>query len=135
MLTTISSSRPLPATLVPLLDADFGELRTDRILIESDAAWIARMRDERPHRIRLVAPAGAGAGAGARAGAEAGAGAGALAAELRDAIEGDPDVALWAGPVTTAGRIELLTFLREQAVSVTAHRFGNPAPGFLDLRL
>ena len=132
---TISSSRPLPATLVPLLDADFGELRTDRILIESDAAWIARMRDERPHRIRLVAPAGAGAGAGARAGAEAGAGAGALAAELRDAIEGDPDVALWAGPVTTAGRIELLTFLREQAVSVTAHRFGNPAPGFLDLRL
>jgi RHH-type proline utilization regulon transcriptional repressor/proline dehydrogenase/delta 1-pyrroline-5-carboxylate dehydrogenase len=28
--------------------------------------------------------------------------------------------------VTEAGRLELLPFLREQAVSVTAHRFGNP---------
>ena len=34
-----------------------------------------------------------------------------------------------AGPVTSAGRVELLPFLREQAVSITAHRFGNPDRG------
>jgi RHH-type transcriptional regulator, proline utilization regulon repressor / proline dehydrogenase / delta 1-pyrroline-5-carboxylate dehydrogenase len=28
--------------------------------------------------------------------------------------------------VTTAGRVELLPFLREQSVSITAHRFGTP---------
>ena len=44
----------------------------------------------------------------------------------RDATGGRPDLAVWAGPVTEAGRIELLPFLREQAVSITAHRFGTP---------
>jgi RHH-type proline utilization regulon transcriptional repressor/proline dehydrogenase/delta 1-pyrroline-5-carboxylate dehydrogenase len=29
-------------------------------------------------------------------------------------------------PVTEAGRIELLPYFKEQAVSITAHRFGNP---------
>jgi RHH-type proline utilization regulon transcriptional repressor/proline dehydrogenase/delta 1-pyrroline-5-carboxylate dehydrogenase len=28
--------------------------------------------------------------------------------------------------VTEAGRIEMLPFLHEQAVSITAHRFGTP---------
>ena len=37
-----------------------------------------------------------------------------------------PDVAVYFAPVTEAGRIEMLPFLREQAVSITAHRFGNP---------
>jgi len=41
---------------------------------------------------------------------------------------GDPDVAIFAGPVTTSGRIEMLPFLHEQAISITAHRFGNPDP-------
>ncbi|HWJ60800.1 MAG TPA: bifunctional proline dehydrogenase/L-glutamate gamma-semialdehyde dehydrogenase [Acidimicrobiales bacterium] len=36
------------------------------------------------------------------------------------------DVAVFTGPVTEAGRIELLPFVREQAVSITAHRFGTP---------
>ena len=39
---------------------------------------------------------------------------------------GRPDLAVWAQPVTEAGRVELLPFLREQAVSITAHRFGTP---------
>ena len=39
---------------------------------------------------------------------------------------GRPDVAVWAGPVVSAGRVEMLPFLREQAVSITAHRFGTP---------
>jgi RHH-type proline utilization regulon transcriptional repressor/proline dehydrogenase/delta 1-pyrroline-5-carboxylate dehydrogenase len=51
---------------------------------------------------------------------------GGSAADLAAATEGRPDLAVWAGPVTEAGRIELLAFVREQAVSITAHRFGNP---------
>ena len=48
------------------------------------------------------------------------------AAALAAAVQGDPDLAIYADPVTSAGRVELLPFLREQAVSITAHRFGNP---------
>ncbi len=42
------------------------------------------------------------------------------------ATGGRPDLAVWSGPVVAAGRIEMLPFLREQAVSITAHRFGTP---------
>ena len=45
---------------------------------------------------------------------------------LARATGGRPDLAVWSGPVTEAGRVELLPFLHEQAVSITAHRFGNP---------
>jgi RHH-type proline utilization regulon transcriptional repressor/proline dehydrogenase/delta 1-pyrroline-5-carboxylate dehydrogenase len=43
------------------------------------------------------------------------------------ATGGRPDLAIWSGPVVTAGRIEMLPFLREQSVSITAHRFGTPS--------
>jgi len=39
---------------------------------------------------------------------------------------GRPEIALYAQPVVEAGRVELLTFLQEQAVAITAHRFGSP---------
>lgn len=45
---------------------------------------------------------------------------------ILEATDGSPNVALYAAPVTTAGRVEMLPFVREQAVSITAHRFGNP---------
>ena len=45
---------------------------------------------------------------------------------IYSALGGRPDVAVYFAPVTEAGRIEMLPFLREQAVSITAHRFGNP---------
>lgn len=45
---------------------------------------------------------------------------------LSRALNGDPDVAIYSDPVTSAGRIELLPFLQEQAIAITAHRFGNP---------
>ncbi|WP_026818402.1 proline dehydrogenase family protein [Arthrobacter castelli] len=45
---------------------------------------------------------------------------------LCEATAGDPDLAVHDDEVTTAGRLELLPFLLEQAVSITAHRFGNP---------
>jgi RHH-type proline utilization regulon transcriptional repressor/proline dehydrogenase/delta 1-pyrroline-5-carboxylate dehydrogenase len=41
------------------------------------------------------------------------------------AVGGDPDVAIYSGPVTLSGRVEALPFLKEQAISITNHRFGN----------
>ncbi|WP_066061451.1 proline dehydrogenase family protein [Frankia sp. EI5c] len=39
---------------------------------------------------------------------------------------GRPAIVIHSNPVTESGRLELLPFLREQAISVTAHRFGAP---------
>ncbi|WP_375401591.1 bifunctional proline dehydrogenase/L-glutamate gamma-semialdehyde dehydrogenase [uncultured Amnibacterium sp.] len=50
---------------------------------------------------------------------------GSTAATLRSA-GGSADLAVWGDPVTTAGRIELLPFLHEQSISISAHRFGTP---------
>lgn len=74
--------------------------------VRSDADWADDMRDAEPSaRIRLIG--------GDRA---------AVAATLG----GRPDIAIHSHPVTESGRLELLPFLREQAVSITAHRFGTP---------
>jgi RHH-type proline utilization regulon transcriptional repressor/proline dehydrogenase/delta 1-pyrroline-5-carboxylate dehydrogenase len=78
--------------------------------VESDAAWLERMAAERPARVRLL---------DAR-----------LARPLAEALGGDPDVAVHANEVTWSGRVELLPFLREQSVTITAHRFGNHDPAF-----
>lgn len=43
----------------------------------------------------------------------------------RAAVEPDADVTLLTGPVLLSGRRELLTMLREQAISRTRHRFGH----------
>ncbi|WP_282845700.1 bifunctional proline dehydrogenase/L-glutamate gamma-semialdehyde dehydrogenase [Microbacterium oxydans] len=74
---------------------------------ESDAAWIKRYAKAANswHRVRLV---------------------GGDAAALHEALDGSPDVAVWSHAVTGAGRVEMLPFLHEQAVSITNHRFGNP---------
>jgi RHH-type proline utilization regulon transcriptional repressor/proline dehydrogenase/delta 1-pyrroline-5-carboxylate dehydrogenase len=45
---------------------------------------------------------------------------------LAEATEGRPDLAVYTHPVTLSGRLELLPFLHEQAISITAHRFGTP---------
>ena len=45
---------------------------------------------------------------------------------LAEAVDGRPDLAIIAHPVTEAGRLELLPFVREQAIAITAHRFGTP---------
>jgi RHH-type proline utilization regulon transcriptional repressor/proline dehydrogenase/delta 1-pyrroline-5-carboxylate dehydrogenase len=75
-----------------------------QIVVEDDATFAAGLS---AGRVRLI---------------------GGSAADLAVATGGRPDVAVWAGPVTEAGRVELLVFVREQAVSITAHRFGNPDP-------
>ena len=92
------------------------------VAVESDDEWVQRMSqrdpessdgEARPPRVRLV---------GSRE----------AVAELHrlfaEAVAGDPDVAVFDGEVTAAGRIELLAFLHEQSISITAHRFGQPDP-------
>ncbi|QDZ15694.1 proline dehydrogenase family protein [Humibacter ginsenosidimutans] len=86
--------------------------------VEADAVWLGRLSaaarrdpadpllpDRVPERIRLI---GGDAGAVARA--------------LGERI----DVAVYSGAVTASGRVELLPFLKEQAISITNHRFGSP---------
>lgn len=128
---TLSVSEPLPPALLAIAEDEFdGALLHDpdaRVAIETDAAFTARVRSELPERIRLIGSDGVVGGSG-RAGSE-------VARELLHAIGGDPGVAIWSGPVTTAGRVELLPFLREQAVSITAHRYGNPYPPLAELEV
>ncbi|MFE7845827.1 proline dehydrogenase family protein [Microbacterium sp. NPDC057407] len=96
------------------------------VFVESDDQWLQRMAaptpdivaaaaDEasapRPSRVRLIGPRGS---------------VGALHRALAEAVAGDPDLAVYDNEVTTAGRLELLPFLREQSITITAHRFGNP---------
>ncbi len=75
-----------------------------RARIETHDRWIEYVTKARPSRVRLI---------------------GGLAQEIAVAVAGDPDVAIHADPVTLSGRIEALPFLREQAISITNHRFGN----------
>jgi len=41
------------------------------------------------------------------------------------AVAHRPETAIYRQPVTSAGRLEMLPFIREQAVTMTAHRFGT----------
>lgn len=52
---------------------------------------------------------------------------------LLRAIAERVEVALFTGTPVASGRIELLAFLHEQAISATNHRFGNALPHRLDL--
>jgi RHH-type proline utilization regulon transcriptional repressor/proline dehydrogenase/delta 1-pyrroline-5-carboxylate dehydrogenase len=99
----VSTSIKLPRTMHQLLR----EREVD-ITVESDSQWHKRLAEApaRPHRIRLI---------------------GGDASALAAALGGTPDVAVYANPVTASGRVELLPFVHEQAISITAHRFGNPS--------
>ncbi|MDR7233731.1 bifunctional proline dehydrogenase/L-glutamate gamma-semialdehyde dehydrogenase [Agrococcus sp. BE272] len=119
----ISSAVEVPSGIVRLSRHALPHVRIEEVVEESDAAFHERIRSgealepvqsedalglmrvtEPVRRIRLI-------------GTDPG---------LRDALAGSARVAVYDGPVTTEGRIELLPFVREQAVSITAHRFGNP---------
>ena len=97
---TVSTAADLPAALRSVVAAS-----TEGVATEDDDAWLARASSMTMSRVRLI-----------------GGGASALAA----ATGGRPDLAVYAQPVTESGRVELLPFLQEQAISVTAHRFGTP---------
>ena len=104
---TVSTAVELPAQLRTVLSG----LGID-VTVGNDADWLASAEKlagaaRLPvSRIRLI-------GGNARA--------------LAEATGGRPDLAVYSNPVTEAGRIELLPFLHEQAVSITAHRFGTPS--------
>ncbi len=108
---TISSAVPLPVALVESFTDPIPSAVVTSVTIETDAAWLARAGGL-TGRVRLI---------------------GGDPLTLAKAVDGNPDVAIYSGPVTTAGRIELLPFLREQSVSITAHRFGNPDRAMADL--
>lgn len=79
--------------------------------VENDAEWLASAG--------TLAAAGKLSGARIRL-------IGGDAKALSEATGGRPDLAVYVHPVTEAGRVELLPFLHEQAISITAHRFGTP---------
>ena len=55
---------------------------------------------------------------------------GTAAPQLFSAAAPLPEIALLDDPVTASGRVELRYWLKEQAVSMTLHRFGTPASSF-----
>ncbi|WP_188680434.1 proline dehydrogenase family protein [Subtercola lobariae] len=99
----VSTAVKLPRPLRALL-----KQRAVRVFVERDAQWLERVRvaGGSASRIRMI---------------------GGDPVALANALGGSPDVALYTGEVTRAARVELLPFVREQAVSVTNHRFGNPS--------
>lgn len=106
---SISSAEPLPETLIRLFGRPMPPLRVGQVIIESDRRWHSRIRagEVVTPRIRLV---------------------GGDEETLSILLAETPRVGLFAGPVTTSGRLELLAFLREQSVAITAHRYGNHDP-------
>lgn len=108
----VSTPFKLPSALRQVLKA-----RDIPLVVETDAQWLARVASSGPavqrqteperavHRIRLI---------------------GGDPVALAGALGGSPDIAVYSGAVTPSGRVEVLPFLREQAISITNHRFGNP---------
>ncbi|UUX58317.1 bifunctional proline dehydrogenase/L-glutamate gamma-semialdehyde dehydrogenase [Glutamicibacter halophytocola] len=101
------------------LDAELPrELRT--LLAENSVTVVRESADQfAAHAAKLAAKTGPDSAARIRL-------IGGSVKTVAEATDGKPDVAIYASPVTAAGRVELLPFLHEQAVSITAHRFGTP---------
>ncbi len=97
---SVSSGASLPGPVLSWL----AQNGTD-VVVEDDGTWLAGLSRSTHDRIRLI---------------------GGSVSDVSVATDGRPDVAVHDHEVTESGRIELLPFLREQAVSITAHRFGTP---------
>ncbi|MEU5842215.1 proline dehydrogenase family protein [Rhodococcus sp. NPDC047139] len=96
-----------PVEISSALDVDLGRYSctacfAHQVRVESDAEWAERMAASSVARVRLI---------GAKPPAE---------------WDTRCDIAVFDHPVTESGRIEMLPFLAEQAVAITAHRFGTP---------
>ncbi len=110
---TVSTPIALPEPFMNVLRAAGVE-----IAFEDAAAWTkhverlaAKTGPEASERIRVIA--------GASRADEV--------AAVYAASNGKPDIAVYGGEVVSAGRVEMLPHLHEQAVSITAHRFGTPS--------
>lgn len=75
-----------------------------------DAEITASVGGSRPTRVRLVGPSATTA---------------ALRAAVAETMAGEVSLTVYADEVTTAGRLEVLPFLREQSVSIAAFRGGR----------
>ncbi|PPF43794.1 1-pyrroline-5-carboxylate dehydrogenase [Pseudoclavibacter sp. AY1F1] len=96
----VSTGIELPSSVKAALAGAGVPMRT-----ETDAEFLGSAASLRAGRMRLI---------------------GGDAVALARAINGRVDLAVYSGEVTESGRVEMLPFLREQAVSITAHRFGTP---------
>jgi len=110
----VSTALPLPESITSALAGS-----PITFSVDSNENWLLTAAQFENTRVRLV-EGDAVTDATATCSATATAGA------LFFATDGRPDVAVYTNPVTEAGRIEMLPFLKEQAVSITAHRFGTP---------
>lgn len=98
----LSTAAPLPS----LLERELA-LREASVTVESDAEFLERMRLEglaEAPRLRLI---------------------GGSRSEVCSALRNGVDIAVFSDDVTLAGRVEMLPFLREQAISITGHRYGH----------
>ncbi|WP_159554141.1 proline dehydrogenase family protein [Citricoccus sp. K5] len=119
---TVSVAEGLPAGVEQVLAGDPQvEVRVeDTAAFHARAAQLTQLPPSAPSggdpRIRLVLDWSADEAQVSRAAVLA----------LHEALDGSPDVAVYANPVVSAGDVELLPFVHEQAISITAHRFGTP---------
>jgi RHH-type proline utilization regulon transcriptional repressor/proline dehydrogenase/delta 1-pyrroline-5-carboxylate dehydrogenase len=93
------------AKLLPTVVAEALEHIGGSLVVEDRSAWRTALAGLTAGRIRLLG--------GQRIG-------------FAEDSGGRPEIALYAQPVVEAGRVELLTFVQEQAIAITAHRFGSP---------
>jgi RHH-type proline utilization regulon transcriptional repressor/proline dehydrogenase/delta 1-pyrroline-5-carboxylate dehydrogenase len=109
----LSVSEALPDPVLALMRAtpDGGGSLASYVC-ETERSFAARMSVNLPERIRLL---------------------GGPADSLSVELDGAPEVAIYADEVTESGRVEMLPFVTEQALSITAHRFGAPDPRFVNL--
>jgi RHH-type proline utilization regulon transcriptional repressor/proline dehydrogenase/delta 1-pyrroline-5-carboxylate dehydrogenase len=82
-----------------------------KVVIEGEVTWLMALA-KKPHRVRVYGPV-----------------------DLVNPSLGSVDIATYTSEPTESGIIELLPFFKEQTVSITAHRFGNPARHLSLLRL
>lgn len=146
----LSTARPLPAELRPLFSAARAPLDVVDQVVEDDAAFLARaasgalLQDDwsdgtsqELDPIDLVLASGAEprrhtafGGPGSRVRLLGG-----DPRALEAALGAGTDTTIHDDPVVESGLVEMLHFLREQTVSVTAHRHGDVSAAFGRLRL
>ena len=96
----ISVAEPLPAVVTEALE----HIGWSPV-VEDRSAWRTALAGLSAGRVRLV---------------------GGQRVAFAEDSGGRPEIAVYAQPVVEAGRVELLTFVQEQAIAITAHRFGSP---------
>lgn len=146
----VSTARPLPGPLTQLLASSRSPLHVVDHLVESDDEFLRRAASgdlfrpdwssgDEVEQDTLDAVLAQGQDRPAHT-AFGGPGArirlvGGDPLALEEALGASVDVAIHDAPVVEAGIIEMLPFLREQTVSITAHRFGDLDPDLAELHV